>query len=90
MLSFRVDHEKPLERYKAIWTKNEDLKSIELNALPIYDDRYIKTKIGTYGDKVYSNFCSLNVPEDDIGCDSFIIISSDSYLITKTNTSKYI
>ena len=32
----------------------EDLKNIELNVLPVYDDRYIKTKIRRYGDKVYT------------------------------------
>ena len=41
-----------LEKYKAIWTKIEDLKNIELNALPVYDDKYIKTKIRTYKEKV--------------------------------------
>ena len=34
-----------LEKYKAIWDKIEDFKKIKLNALPVYDDRYIKTKI---------------------------------------------
>ena len=41
-----------LEKYKTIWTKIEDLINIELNALPVYDRRYIKTKIKTYDDKV--------------------------------------
>ena len=36
-----------------IWTKIEDLKNIELNALPVYDDRYMKTKIRAYDDKLY-------------------------------------
>ena len=34
-ISFRIDDEKLLEKYKAIWTKIEDLKNIELNALPV-------------------------------------------------------
>ena len=50
------------EKYKTILTETED---IELNALPVYDNRCIKTKIKTYRDKVYTNFCGLNVPEDD-------------------------
>ena len=49
LMSFHIDDEKLLEKYKVIWTKIEDLKNIELNALPVYDDRYIKTKIRTYG-----------------------------------------
>ena len=58
---FRKDDEKLLEKYKAIWTKVEDLKNIKLNALPVYDDRYIKTKIKIYGDKIYTNFRGLDV-----------------------------
>ena len=65
-MSFCIDEEKLLEKYQAIWTKIEDLQSIKLNALPVYDDRYIKTKTRTYDDKVYTNFRGLNVPEDDI------------------------
>ena len=38
-----------------------------MNALLVYDDRYIKAKIRTYGDKVYTNFRGLPVPEDRIG-----------------------
>ena len=56
LMSFRIDDEKLLEMYKAIWNKIEDLKNIKLNALPVYDDRYIKTKIKTYGDNVCTNF----------------------------------
>ena len=79
--SFRLDDEKLLEKYKAIWTNIEDLKNIELNALPVYDNRYIKTKIRTYNDKVYTNFRGLNVPEDGIECESFTVISIDSLLV---------
>ena len=42
IMSFRIDNEKLLERYKTNWTKIKDLKNIELNALPVYGDRYIK------------------------------------------------
>ena len=61
LMSFRTDYEKLLEKYKDIWNKIEDLKSIKLNALPVYDDRYIKAKTRTYDDKVYTNIVGLNV-----------------------------
>ena len=41
---FRIDDEKLLEKYKIIGTKIEDLTNIRLNALPVYDNRYIKPK----------------------------------------------
>ena len=34
-----------MEKYEIILIKTENLKNIELNALPVYEDRYIKTKI---------------------------------------------
>ena len=38
-------------------------------------------EIRTYGHKVYTNFLSLNVPEDDIECESFTVISIDFLLL---------
>ena len=64
-----------------VWFKIEDLKNIELNALPVYNDRYIKIKIRTYGDKVYTNFRGLNVSEDDMECESLTVISVDCLLV---------
>ena len=59
-MSFRIDDEKLLEKYKAIWTKIENFKNIELNALPVYDGRYTKIKIRTYGDQVYTNYTNMS------------------------------
>ena len=81
LMSFPIDDENLLEKYKAVWTKTEDLENIKLNALPVYDDRYIKTKIKTYGDKVYNGFRDLNVSEDDTECESFTVISIYSLLV---------
>ena len=83
----RIEHDKLLENYKTTCTKIEDLKNIELDALPVHD-RYIRTKIRTYGD-VSINFHGLNVPEDDVECEVFTIISLDSLLVfIKLETSK--
>ena len=72
-----MDDNKLLEKYKSIWTKIEDLKTIDLNALPIYDDRYIKTKKRTYDEKFYTR---LDVPKNGVECKSFTVISIDSLL----------
>ena len=37
LMSFQIDDEKLLEKYKANWSKIEDLENIELIASPIYD-----------------------------------------------------
>ena len=70
-MSLQRDDNKPLKKYKTISTKIEDLKNIELDTLPVCDDRYLKTKIRTYGDEVYTNFCGLNAAENGIECKFF-------------------
>ena len=76
-----INDEKLLTKYEAIWTKIEVLQKIELNVLPVYDDRYIKPAIITFDEKLYTNFRGLNVPEDDIECESFTVISVDPLLV---------
>ena len=73
LMSLHIDDEKLWEQYKTIWTKIEDLKNIKLNGLPVYDDRHAKQR--TSINKVYTNFHGLNVPEDDIKCQFFTVIS---------------
>ena len=66
---------------------NWRLEKYWVNALPIYDDRYIKIKVRTtYDVKVFSNFCVLNMSEDDIEYESFTVISVDYLFVYE---SKY-
>ena len=41
----------------------------------------MKTKIITCGDRVYTNFGGLNVPEDDMEWEYFTVISINSLLV---------
>ena len=45
--------------------KIENLQNNELKILPVYDNKYIKTNIRKYGDRVYTNFRGLNVSNRD-------------------------
>ena len=41
-------------------------------------DRSVKIKTNVYDHIIYNNFCGLNVPEDNIECQTFTDISIDS------------
>ena len=56
LMSSLIDNNKLVEAYKSICTKIEDLKHIELDALPVFYI-IIKNKITEYGDKFYTIFC---------------------------------
>ena len=53
LMSLSVNDIKLLEKYETIWTKIEHLKNNKLTNLTVFDDRYIKTKIRNYSDKVH-------------------------------------
>ena len=42
LMSFRIDDDKLLVKYKTIWTKIEDSLNVKLNVLPVHDDIYKK------------------------------------------------
>ena len=42
LMSFHIKDNNFLEKYKAIWIKVNYWKNVALNALPVYDDKYIK------------------------------------------------
>ena len=76
LMSFRIDDE-------LFGIKLKTQKDIKLNALTVYHDRYITTKIRKYRGKVNSNFRGLNVTEGDMECESFTFIFIDFLLVYK-------
>ena len=81
LMSFSIDDDKLLEKYKTNSTKIEGrLENIILSSLSVYDDRYIKAEIKTYSDKVYYRFSNSTVLEKEVECKSLTIISIDSLL----------
>ena len=57
-MSFKVGDNKLLKKYNKIWEKISNLLNIEFDSEPVYGDRdkYIKTKIKMYEDRVNTNF----------------------------------
>ena len=41
LVSFIIDDDMLLEKYESIWTKIENIRNLDLNALPVYDDKCI-------------------------------------------------
>ena len=57
-MSFKVSDDKLLKTYNRIWERVSSLMNIGFDSEPVYDDndKYIKTKIKLYRDKVNTNF----------------------------------
>ena len=57
-MSFKVSDNKLLKKYNKIWEKISNLLNIEFDSEPVYgdNDKYIKTKVKMYEDRVNTNF----------------------------------
>ena len=81
-MSFKVSDNKLLKKYSKIWEKISNLMNIELDSDPVYgdNDKYIKTKIKMYEDRVNTNFQGKKVPKENSSYKCLSLIMLDCYL----------
>ena len=98
-MSFKASDNKLLRKYNKIWEKNSSLINIEFDSEPVYDnDKYIKTKIKMYEDRVNTNFQGKKVRKENalyksislIVLDSVIRVNKKYYLQTLLEECKYV
>ena len=65
-MSFKVSDNELLKKHKKIWKKFCSLMKIEFDGEPVFgdNDKYIKTHIKLYGDKVNTNFQGKKIPKE--------------------------
>ena len=91
-MSFFTDNNEFLERYTAIWEKISNLANKKFDSYPIYNNKYINTKIGSYNYEIKTNFCNIDnknnkLPEKNKTYKCVSLISLDS--IIKINKKYY-
>ena len=79
-MSFKVTDNKLLKKYIKIWERVSSLMNIEFDSDPVYgdNDKYIKTKIKTYGEEINPNFQDKKLPKENASCKCFSLITIDS------------
>ena len=66
-VSFKVSDNKLSKMYNKIWEKISNLMNIEFDSEPFYGDnnKYIRTRIKLYGDKINTNFRKEGIPKEN-------------------------
>ena len=79
-MSFKVSDNKLLRKYNRIWERVSNLLSIKFDSKPVYgdNDKYIKTKIKLYGEKINANFQGKKISKEHASykCLSLIMLNS--------------
>ena len=84
-MPFKIRDKQLLKKYDQIWKKNKKLLKLKFHSKSVCgdDEKYIKTKIKTYGDSVITNFHSKKIPKEEAPCKCLSIIMLDSVIKAK-------
>ena len=99
-ISFKFSYNKLLKKYKKIWGKVDNLLNIKFDSELVYGDvdKYIKTKIKIYGNRVNTIFQGQKLPKENasykcislIMLDSVIRVNKQYYPQTLLEECKYV
>ena len=87
-VSFKAIYNKLLKKYIKIWENVSSLINIEFDSEPVYgdNDKYIKTKIKIYRDKVNTNFHGKKIPKEKTAYKYLSLIMLDSVIRVNKKT----
>ena len=72
-----IKNEKLLEKYE-IWRKVSYMIKKELDSKPVYNEKYVKTKIKSHNGKIDTNFHNNKIPKKGSQCNCLSVILIDS------------
>ena len=64
-MSFIVKDDNLLDKYNKIWDKIKNKLNIKFHSKPVYDEKYIKTKVRQFDSGVKTNFLGDGVPREN-------------------------
>ena len=72
-MSFKIEDEGVYLKYNEIWNKINTILKVKFHSQPIYDAKYIKTKVKTFNNSINTFFSGDEIPKDRI---HYVCISS--------------
>ena len=63
-MSFKIEDDKHLLKYNEIWNKIKKALNIRFHSQPIYDEKYIKTKVKTFNNVINTAFSDNEIPKE--------------------------
>ena len=79
-MSFMVKDDNVLDKYNKIWDKIKEKVNIKFHSMRIYDETYIKDKVGEFDGKVKTNVLGDEVPKENMHYTCIACITIDSVM----------
>ena len=79
-MSFKIESDNVYVKYNQIWNKIKELLGIKFYSDPIYDDKYIRSKVKTFSEVINTLFTENKIPKEKIEYVCIPVITVDSAL----------
>ena len=86
-MSFLIRDVELFEKYNEIWEKVSNSSKKGFYSEPVYNEKYLKTKIKSYEWKINPHFRNDKIPEEGSQCVCLSVILTDSVYRTDNNSS---
>ena len=85
-MSFMIKGDEVLKKYKEIWNVIKNKLRIKFHSEPVYEQKYLRTKVKEFHGVIKTNFLSNGVPKENIHYTCIACVTSDSIMkIEKEN-----
>ena len=65
-MSFLIKNEEVGEKYEQIWNAIKNKLKMKFHSEPVYEYKYLKTKVKEYDGMIKSNFLGNDIPKENI------------------------
>ena len=79
-MSSLIKDDKVQEKYKQIWDVTKNKLKIKFHSLPVYDIKYLKTKVTEYEGTIKTNFLGNGMPKENMHYTCIACITIDSVI----------
>ena len=79
-MSFLIKNNGVWEKYECIWNVIKNELNIKFHSQPIYENKYLRTKVREFDVSIKTNFLGNNIPKENIYYTCIACITVDSVM----------
>ena len=79
-MSFLIKHDEVWDKYDKIFDVIKDKLNINFHSEPVYEYKYLETKVGEYNGEIKTNFLNNSMPKENIHYSCIACITIDSVI----------
>ena len=79
-MSFVIKDDSVLDKYNEIWDKIKETLNIKFHSMPVYDEKYIKTKVKEFKGVIKTNFLGDKIPKENKHYTCIACVTIDSVM----------